>query len=111
MRAELRALKPVLERTVGETTALMSRIAHEKAAVVEPKKAVVDAEVAAADAKAQEARAIKEEVRLRVPLRRGCFGCAGFQGPVVAGGFLAAAVACKSCAMPRPAPYSAARAW
>lgn len=45
MRQELRALKPVLEKTVGETEALMERIAREKIEVVEPKKAVVDEEV------------------------------------------------------------------
>ncbi len=45
MRQELRTLKPVLEKTVGETELLLARCATEKTTVVEPKKAVVDEEV------------------------------------------------------------------
>ncbi|GAX77074.1 hypothetical protein CEUSTIGMA_g4520.t1 [Chlamydomonas eustigma] len=61
MRQELRALKPVLEKTVGETEKLLTRIDHEKTTIVEPKKIIVDEEVKQADLKAQAAKAIKQE--------------------------------------------------
>jgi hypothetical protein len=51
MQEELAVLKPGLEAAMGESEALMERVAREKREVVEPKKEIVDRDVRAADAK------------------------------------------------------------
>jgi hypothetical protein len=58
MQEELAVLKPGLEAAMGESEALMERVAREKREVVEPKKEIVDRDVRAADAKVRTSTAL-----------------------------------------------------